>query len=67
MKMSCGERHVMSERAQVESDKLFWGEIAVAVDAEDSYRLDIFPLPLAPIIQARTRPRRVHGEEKSIK
>ena len=35
------------------------------VDAEDSYKLDIFPLPLPPIIQARTRPRRVHGEEQS--
>jgi hypothetical protein len=46
MKMSCGERHVMSERAQAESDKLFWVEIVGAVDAEDSYKLDIFPLPL---------------------
>jgi hypothetical protein len=64
MKMSCGERHVMGERAQVEGDKLFLGEVARAVDAEDSYKLDIFPLPLPPIIQARTRPRRVHGEEQ---
>lgn len=53
----------MSERTQVESDKLFWVEMAGVVDAEDSYNLDIFPLPLPPIIQARTRPRRVHGEE----
>jgi hypothetical protein len=66
MKMSCGERHVMSERTQAESDKLFWVEMAGVVDAEDSYNLDIFPLPLPPIIQARTRPRRVHGEEPSI-
>jgi hypothetical protein len=48
MNMSCGERHVMSERA---SDKLFWVEIAGAVDAEDSYKLDIFSLPLPPIIK----------------
>ena len=36
----------MSERAQVESDKLFWVEIAGVADAEDSYKLVIFPLPL---------------------
>jgi hypothetical protein len=29
--------------------------------------LDIFPLPLPPITQARTRPRRVRGEEQGIK
>lgn len=29
--------------------------------------LDIFPLPLPPITQARTRPRHVRGEEQDIK
>lgn len=39
----------MSERVEVESDKLFWGEIAVALDAEDSYKLEYshYPCPLS--------------------
>ena len=66
MKMSCGERHVMSERAQVESDKLFWGGNSCSSwTLRISSKLD---MSLPPIIQACTRPKRVRGEEEqSIK
>lgn len=56
----------MSEGAQVESDKLFWGEIGGAVDAEDSYKLDIFSLPL-PLLSKHVLDRGVCTEKSKDK